>query len=97
METHRTLAEWRDDRLHIWASTATPLLLKQQLAHVLAVDESRIVIHEVAVGGSFGAKTYITDHEAIAAVLARKSGRPVFVALTREEEFERPEAAIALR
>jgi CO/xanthine dehydrogenase Mo-binding subunit/CO/xanthine dehydrogenase FAD-binding subunit len=59
-----------------------------QLAHVLAVDPAKIVVHEVAVGGSFGAKIMITDHEAIAAVLARESGRPVWIALTREEEFE---------
>jgi len=88
METHRTLAEWREGRLHVWASTATPLPLKMQMVHVLGIDPTKIVVHEVGVGGSFGAKIMITDHEAIAAVLARESGRPVWIALTREEEFE---------
>jgi CO/xanthine dehydrogenase Mo-binding subunit/CO/xanthine dehydrogenase FAD-binding subunit len=88
METHRTLAEWRDGRLHLWSSTATPLPFKQQMAQVLAIDPGKIVVHEVGVGGSFGAKLMINDHEALAAVLARESGRPVWIALTREEEFE---------
>jgi CO/xanthine dehydrogenase Mo-binding subunit/CO/xanthine dehydrogenase FAD-binding subunit len=88
METHRTLAEWRDGRLHLWSSTATPLPLKQQMAHVLTLDPDKIVVHEVAVGGSFGAKIMITDHEALAAVLAREARRPVWIALTRDEEFE---------
>jgi CO/xanthine dehydrogenase Mo-binding subunit/CO/xanthine dehydrogenase FAD-binding subunit len=88
METHRTLAEWRDGRLHLWSSTATPLPLKQQMAHVLSLDPTKIVVHEIAVGGSFGAKIFINDHEALAAVLAREAKRPVVIALTREEEFE---------
>jgi CO/xanthine dehydrogenase Mo-binding subunit/CO/xanthine dehydrogenase FAD-binding subunit len=88
METHRTLAEWREGRLHVWSATASPLPLKMQLAHVLGVPPGQIVIHEVAVGGSFGAKIFITDHEALVAALARKTQRPVWIALTREEEFE---------
>jgi CO/xanthine dehydrogenase Mo-binding subunit/CO/xanthine dehydrogenase FAD-binding subunit len=88
METHRTLADWQNGRLHLWSSTATPLPLKQQMSMVLRLPEEQIVVHEVAVGGSFGAKIFITDHETIAAALARVSGRPVLVALTREEEFE---------
>lgn len=88
METHRALAEWTDGRLHMWASTATPLILKGLLAAVLKVDAAQVVVHEVAVGGSFGAKLQINGHEAPAAMLARETGRPVVIVLTREEEFE---------
>jgi CO/xanthine dehydrogenase Mo-binding subunit/CO/xanthine dehydrogenase FAD-binding subunit len=90
LETHRTIADWSeaDGRLHIWASTATPLLVKYQLAELLKLDLSQVVIHEVAVGGSFGSKLQISDDEALAAVLSKESKRPVVIELTREEEFE---------
>lgn len=88
METQRTLARWIDGRLHLWTSTASPRLLARQLAHVFSCDVDGIVVHEVGVGGSFGAKMTITDHEALAGTLARITGRPVYIALTREEEFE---------
>jgi CO/xanthine dehydrogenase Mo-binding subunit/CO/xanthine dehydrogenase FAD-binding subunit len=88
LETHGTLADWRDGRLHIWASTATPLVVKFQLAMLFKLDPSQVVVHEVAVGGSFGAKLQITDDEALAAMLSQVSKRPVVIVLTREEEFE---------
>jgi CO/xanthine dehydrogenase Mo-binding subunit/CO/xanthine dehydrogenase FAD-binding subunit len=88
METHGALAEWKDGRLHMWVATATPLPVRDMLALTLGLDPSMVVVHEIAVGGSFGAKVLINEHEALAAVLARVSKRPVYIILTREEEFE---------
>jgi CO/xanthine dehydrogenase Mo-binding subunit len=89
METNRTLADWSGDgRLHLWTSTAAPVHIQRQVAFVLGISPAQIRIHEVAVGGSFGSKANVCEHEAIAAVLARAAKRPVLVALTREEEFE---------
>ena len=88
METNNTVARWDDGgRLHLWTGTQAPALLIEELAPVLGIDESRILCHEIGVGGGFGSKSRISEHEAIAAVLARVARRPVRVALSREEEF----------
>ena len=89
METNGTLARWNPDegRLHIWVSTQSPYFVRKELAHVLGLSLEQVVSHEVAVGGGFGSKSKIGEHEAIAAKLAIKSGRPVRLILDREEEF----------
>lgn len=89
MEPHTTLAVWDADasRLHLWTSTQAPFFVVKEVAHALGIEEGQVFCHEVAVGGGFGAKSKITEHEVIAALLARKSGRPVRIALSREEEF----------
>jgi CO/xanthine dehydrogenase Mo-binding subunit/CO/xanthine dehydrogenase FAD-binding subunit len=89
METQHTLAEWTEDgRLHVWSATGTPLALKRHLMALLDLPSERVVVHEVAVGGSFGSKIQINGHEALAVRLAQEARRPVLIALSREEEFE---------
>ena len=87
METHRTVADWQEGRLHLWTSTASPRFVQFEAAGILGIAPPQVVVHEVAVGGSFGAKMTITEHEVLAAALAREAGRPVLITLTREEEF----------
>src|SRR5262249_42599706 len=53
----------------------------------LGLDLKQVIVREVAVGGGFGAKSKITDHEVLAAALAVRTGRPVRLVLNREEEF----------
>jgi len=88
METNNTLALWDDDgRLHLWTGTQAPALLIEELAVVLGISGDRILCHEAFVGGGFGSKSRISEHEAIAATLARVARRPVRVSLSRWEEF----------
>ena len=47
----------------------------------------QVIVREVAVGGGFGSKSKISEHEVLAAALARKTGRPVRSCSTRDEEF----------
>lgn len=89
METNSIVAHWREDEqvLHVWVSTQAPYFVEKELAHVLGLERSQIVVHEVAVGGGFGSKSKISEYEAIAATLSMQTGRPVRLALTRDEEF----------
>ena len=89
METNTVTASWDISRgvLDVWSSTQSPYLLRKELAHVLDLEARNIHVHEVAVGGGFGSKSKISEHEAIACALSMKTGRPVRLALTREEEF----------
>lgn len=89
LEPSTTLARWHDDRelLELWTSTQAPHFVVKEVANALGLPESQVVCREVAVGGGFGAKSKICEHEVIAAALARASGRPVLLALSRDEEF----------
>jgi len=88
METNTTVAWWEDDRkLHLWTGTQAPFFIIKELAQLLKLQTDQIVCHEIGIGGGFGAKSRICDHEAITVVLARKARRPVRIALSRAEEF----------
>jgi CO/xanthine dehydrogenase Mo-binding subunit/CO/xanthine dehydrogenase FAD-binding subunit len=89
MEPNTTLASWSESeqRMHLWTSTQSPYFVVKELAHVLNLPETSVFCHEVAVGGGFGSKSKIGEHEAIAALLSRTARRPVRIALLREEEF----------
>jgi CO/xanthine dehydrogenase Mo-binding subunit/CO/xanthine dehydrogenase FAD-binding subunit len=89
METNTIVASWDAEhgRLSVWVSSQAPHFVRKELAHVLDLAEDQVVVHEVAVGGGFGSKSKISEYEAIAAALSMKTGRPVRLALTREEEF----------
>jgi CO/xanthine dehydrogenase Mo-binding subunit/CO/xanthine dehydrogenase FAD-binding subunit len=89
MEPDATVAWWRpvEKRLHIWTSTQSPYFVRKELGHLLSLEAHQIEFHEVAVGGGFGAKSKVTEHEAITALLSMISGRPVKIVLTREEQF----------
>ena len=90
METNISVARWDEagQRLEYWTSTQAPYYVAAEVANVLGLKQEQVICHEVGVGGGFGSKSKICEHEAITGLLARKSRRPVRVKLSREEEFE---------
>jgi 4-hydroxybenzoyl-CoA reductase alpha subunit len=88
LEQHATLAYLgTDGRLTIASSTQTPHYLHRAAAKVLGWPASRIRIIAPPQGGGFGGKTDPFNHEIVAAKAALITGRPVKIALTREEVF----------
>ena len=89
METNGTVASWdaAAQRLEVWTSTQAPRFVRKELAVVLELPEEQIIVRETAIGGGFGSKSKITDHEAITALLSIRTGRPVRLVLDRDEEF----------
>ena len=88
MEQHASLAQWSTDgKLTVWSSTQTPHYLHRALAKVLELDPAHIRVIATPNGGGFGGKSDPFGHEIVVAALARKTGRPVKIALTREEVF----------
>ena len=86
METHTALAEVKDGKVTIWASTQTPFGVKDQVAGALGMPPANVRVKPVFVGGGFGGKS--ASMQAVeAARLARLTGRPVQVAWSRGEEF----------
>ena len=76
-----------DGSLTIWCSAQGHFNVRDQTARLLGIPISRIKAVPMEVGGGFGAKG-VVYLEPVAALLARKSGRPVKVTMTRTEVFE---------
>ncbi|MEY4830864.1 MAG: hypothetical protein RLZZ562_2660, partial [Planctomycetota bacterium] len=89
MEQHATLAHFdKDGKLTIWSSTQTPHYLHRALARVLhPLPAHHIRVIACPNGGGFGGKSDPFNHEIAAAKMSMLTGRPVKIALTREEVF----------
>jgi 4-hydroxybenzoyl-CoA reductase alpha subunit len=88
MEQHAALAHWAaDGKLTLWSSTQTPHYVHRLLARILDVPAAHVRVIAAPVGGGFGGKLDPFAHEIAACRLSRLTGRPVKIALTREEVF----------
>jgi xanthine dehydrogenase molybdenum-binding subunit len=89
MEPHVSLCVPEPDGgLTVHSSTQHIHGLQERLAFALGLPMNRIrVVKPAYIGGGFGAKLDMNNAEAICALLALKSRRPVKIELTREEEF----------
>lgn len=87
MEPNTTLAWWRNNRMELWTSSQAPHWIQREVAAMLGLDVDQVVCRDVAVGGGFGSKSKISEHEVVAAMLSMKTGRPVLLELSRPEEF----------
>ncbi len=88
MGTSCAIADFdHNGKLTIWTQTQYPYNYKMDLAPALGIDPGDIRVIQPPVGGAFGSKLDVYPYEPIAALLARKTGRPVKVTYTREEEF----------
>ena len=88
IEPHNATAFWdEDDRIRIWTSTQGAFPVRKQTAGLLNIDESRIRVTPLEIGGGFGGKIPVYL-EPIAAILSRKSGRPVKMIMERKNVFE---------
>ena len=88
IEPHASTATWAGDgRLTVWTCTQGSFAIRLSCAAILDIPESAIRVIPTEIGGGFGAKitTYL---EPVAAVLSKKSGRPVQVVMSRKDVFE---------
>ncbi|MEW6348993.1 MAG: molybdopterin cofactor-binding domain-containing protein [Thermodesulfobacteriota bacterium] len=86
-ETHCTIA-WIDEkhRLNVRTSTQTPFLTKAKLCYFFSLYPNSVRVFSERVGGGFGAKQEMVTED-ICAFAAIKTGRPVQLEYTREEQF----------
>jgi isoquinoline 1-oxidoreductase len=86
IEPHAALADVRDGKATVWASTQTPFPTRDLIAQGLQFSAKDVRVITPYVGGGFGGKS--ASAQAVdAARLSQIAGKPVQVALTREEEF----------
>lgn len=87
METNTCVAVPRGDGLDLYMSTQIVDAARACVATTLKMDPQRIKIVSPYVGGGFGSKLAIHSETILAAMAARRLGRPVKVALTRRQIF----------
>jgi CO/xanthine dehydrogenase Mo-binding subunit len=101
MELHGCVARWDRDKLFIWESTQGVFPVQAKVAEVLKMPLSKVRVIGHYMGGGFGSKLQSDKSTIIAALLAKKTGRPVKLLLTREETFlavgNRPPANMTLK
>ncbi|HEY3698587.1 MAG TPA: xanthine dehydrogenase family protein molybdopterin-binding subunit [Spongiibacteraceae bacterium] len=87
MEPHATIAAWDGDRLTVCDATQYVDGVKNSLAKVLGVaaEKIRVICHYT--GGGFGCKGSTWSHVPLAAMAAKKTGRPIKLVLERTQMF----------
>ena len=89
IEPHAATAQWNtDDTVTIWCSSQGHFALRDHTSTILGLPVSKVKIIPMEIGGGFGGKgmggCYL---EPVVAALSRKTGRPVKIAMTRNEVF----------
>ncbi len=73
--------------LTVYDTTQGPSADRDTIADVLGLSPGQVRVVSPHVGGGFGSKGTTRPHAILAAVAARATGRPVKVALTRQQMF----------
>jgi CO/xanthine dehydrogenase Mo-binding subunit len=86
-EPRTAVADWdANSNVTVWSNTQLPFDTQNTLAEILDMPAARIRVIVPGIGGGFGGKLRI-GVEHFAALLARKTARPVKVMTTSEEEL----------
>ena len=88
MEPNVCVAQWDGaGKLTFWTSTQSAFMVRGTLAEVLDVPLAKVRVLCDHMGGGFGAKQDLFQHEFLCALLAREARRPVRMELSRKETF----------
>ena len=88
IEPHASTVLWSlDGHVTVWTSTQGAFQVRALTSAILGIPESMVKVVPLEIGGGFGAKltTYL---DPVAAILSRKTGRPVKMVMSRKEVFE---------
>lgn len=87
IEPHACLATMTaDGKGDLWCCTQGQYNVRSICADLLGIEASQLRVTASEIGGGFGGKTTVFI-EPVALALARKSGRPVKIVMTRDEVF----------
>jgi xanthine dehydrogenase YagR molybdenum-binding subunit len=100
-ETHGSVAKWDEDDLTVWDSTQAIFNVRDGLARALGIPATKVRVIKMYMGGGFGSKLGLNEHTVVAARLARETGRPVKITLSRKDNSlcvgNRPSTLITIK
>ena len=74
-----------DDCLEIWMPNGGPHMKSKPLSNAFKIPLHKIKVRKITIGGAFGGRSEICPADYICALLAKKTGHPVKIVFTREE------------
>jgi len=87
MEPPAALAVYRDGKVEVWAPTQSPVGARDAIAAAVGAKKEDVTVNVTLLGGAFGRKSF-PDFAVEAAVLAKKTGKPVKVVWSREDDIK---------
>ena len=86
LESRSSMAYWQNGKLFIHLSTQSTVQTVMSVSRWLSLEPENIVLIGAYCGGGYGAKGTGTITDIIPALLAKKTGTPVQMRMSREEE-----------
>jgi isoquinoline 1-oxidoreductase beta subunit len=86
MEPQNCTAVYKDGGIEFWAPTQAADRALDQIAELLSIDKSRVVIHQTRAGGGFG-RRLSNDYMYEVAAITKRVGVPVKLQWTREDDM----------
>ena len=87
MEPPVAVADVREDKVTVWSPTQNPQGVQEEVAKALGLKKENVTCHVTFLGGGFGRKSK-PDYAVEAAVLSKKTGKPVKVVWSREDDIQ---------
>ncbi len=86
MEPPVATANYQESKVEIWAPTQNPQGVQETVAKLLGIRKEDVICHVTLLGGGFGRKSK-PDFAVEAALISKKTGRPVKVVWSREDDI----------
>ena len=87
MEPRAAVAHWEGDKLTVYTPTGGIANCHHDIARDLGIPDEKVRVVCQYMGGNFGNKNQNQDADLIAAVLAKETGAPVKLEMSRKEDF----------
>jgi isoquinoline 1-oxidoreductase subunit beta len=87
MEPPAALAVYQDGKVEVWAPTQSPQGAQEAIAAAVGVKKEDVTVRVTLLGGAFGRKSF-PDFAIEAALLSKKTGKPVKVVWSREDDIK---------
>ncbi|HJO39810.1 MAG: xanthine dehydrogenase family protein molybdopterin-binding subunit [Vicinamibacterales bacterium] len=87
MEPRTAMAYWQGEKLFLYGSTQSQSMVQVGLAGMLGLEPQNVVYIGKHCGGGFGSKGAAFPIMGVPALMAKKTGRPVLLRISRAEEY----------
>ena len=87
MEPPVAVADVQGEKVTVWSPTQNPQGVQEEVAKALGLKKEDVTCHVTFLGGGFGRKSK-PDYAVEAALLSKKTGKPVKVIWSREDDIK---------
>ncbi|SDI34525.1 isoquinoline 1-oxidoreductase, beta subunit [Actinokineospora alba] len=85
MEVHSAIADVREDSAEVWVACQSPIMAQNDVAKSIGLPSSKVKLHVLRAGGSFGRRLF-WEPAVEAAQVSKKIGKPVRLMWTRTDD-----------